>query len=550
MKKILLFLLLISLSISLVGCNSSKVEIIEKNENTTEGEYTGKTIILHTNDMHGGYLIEEGASEGGLEGYAAISSIKKDFEAKGATVILADGGDFSQGSIYVSLNKGVAASTLMDEVGYDVVTIGNHEFDYGFEQLKRNIENKNYKVVCSNVFENDKLIADSEVIIKVGKLKIGFFGLLTPEAQTGTIPNNVKNCRFTEKQDLYDIAQKEIDLLKKESDIVICLSHLGVAESCLGNRSVDVYANTNGIDFIIDGHSHNVMEAGEAGEPIQSAGTKGTYAGVIIIDNETKAIESNYLIETKDIEADNDVLDLVMETMSEIDEKYGSIFANSDVDLDGIKEHVRCEETNLGDLISDAIKWHAIENGYVDMDASHVVSIMNGGGIRANINKGGVSMKDVTTVMPFGNTISVDYVSGSELLEALEASTFAVPAIIGGFPHVSGMEITVDATKPYDAGNEYPESTYQKPNSISRVTINSINGNPFDENEMYAVVASNFIAQGGDTYYVFKAATDEGRCFDSSIGLDEATIEYIDKALEGKITEEYLESQGRIIIKQ
>lgn len=552
MKKFLSLLLALFMVFALVGCSSSStgtVATVTKEENKVAGKYAGKTIILHTNDMHGGFL-DATDNDGGLEGYAAVAAAKKHFEDWGATVILVDDGDYSQGSIYVSLNKGAAATDLMNQAGYDIVGLGNHEFDYGVESLKANHEGKNYKVLCSNVFEGDKTLFDSEEIIKVGNLKVGFFGLETPETQTKVNPNYVQGLTFTEGQDLYDVAQKEADLLKSEADLVICLAHLGVDEESAGQRSTDVYANTTGIDFIIDGHSHTMMEAGENGEPIQSTGTKGQYVGVIVIDNATKKIERNFLYGLNNIEADIAVLDAAQAYMKDIDAEYGSVFANTEVTLDGEKSHVRAQETNLGDLVADAMIWETLKAGSIEVADENLVAITNGGGIRATIKEGGVTMKDINTVLPFGNTLAVDYCTGAELLESLEASTYAVPETLGGFPQVAGIEFTVDSTVAFDAGEEYPDSTYCKPNSIKRVTIQSINGKAFDENATYAIVTNNFCAAGGDTYYAFKKAYDAGRGFDTGMVLDEVVMDYITNALGGKITAaQYGETQGRITIK-
>ena len=552
MKKFLSLLLALFMVFALVGCSSSStgtVATVTKEENKVAGKYAGKTIILHTNDMHGGFL-DATDNDGGLEGYAAVAAAKKHFEDWGATVILVDDGDYSQGSIYVSLNKGAAATDLMNQAGYDIVGLGNHEFDYGVESLKANHEGKNYKVLCSNVFEGDKTLFDSEEIIKVGNLKVGFFGLETPETQTKVNPNYVQGLTFTEGQDLYDVAQKEADLLKSEADLVICLAHLGVDEESVGQRSTDVYANTTGIDFIIDGHSHTMMEAGENGEPIQSTGTKGQYVGVIVIDNATKKIERNFLYGLNNIEADIAVLDAAQAYMKDIDAEYGSVFANTEVTLDGEKSHVRAQETNLGDLVADAMIWETLKAGSIEVADENLVAITNGGGIRATIKEGGVTMKDINTVLPFGNTLAVDYCTGAELLESLEASTYAVPETLGGFPQVAGIEFTVDSTVAFDAGEEYPDSTYCKPNSIKRVTIQSINGKAFDENATYAIVTNNFCAAGGDTYYAFKKAYDAGRGFDTGMVLDEVVMDYITNALGGKITAaQYGETKGRITIK-
>ena len=552
MKKVNKFLFAVLMSllmiITLVSCSGDDGSIV-KEENTVEGPYSGKTIILHTNDTHGALKVNpDEDAVAGLEGYATVAFVKKDFESKGATVILVDDGDYSQGSVYVSLNKGAASTDLMNQVGYDLVGLGNHEFDYGLDQLKSNFENKNYKVICANVFDGEKTIFDSNAVFKVGKVKIGFFGLLTPETQTKVNPNYVKGLTFTEKEDLYATAQKEADALAKKADIVICLGHLGTDDESIGNRSVDVYSNTNGIDFIIDGHSHTVMEKGPNGEPIQSTGSNFENIGVIVIDNATKTIENNYLLEINMFEPDSEVLSSATAVMSDIDKTYGAVFANSEVDLNGVKEKVRSQETNMGDLATDSMIWEVLKNGSIDVADDMIIAVTNGGGIRNSIAKGGVKMSDVNSVLPFGNTIAVNYITGAELLEALEASTFSTPEPAGAFPQIAGMKITIDTTKKYDEGAEYPDSTYKAPNSITRVTIDEVNGKPFDPNATYAVVTNDFLAAGGDTYYAFKKAYDAGKGFDTGVKLDEALIDYITNELNGTIGSKYAEPQERISI--
>ncbi len=162
-----------------------------------------------------------------------------------------------------------------------------------------------------------------------------------------------------------------------------------------------------------------------------------------------------------------------------------------------------------------------------------MIAITNGGGIRATINAGSVTKKDLNTVLPFGNTVSVIYVTGAEILEALEASTYCTPDAIGGFPQVSGIKFTIDTSVAFDQGDAYPNSTYYRPASIKRVSIQSVNGKPFSLTDTYAVVTNNFTAAGGDTYYVFGNASNQ---FDTGIVMDEAVMEYVQTKLGGKIT--------------
>lgn len=533
MRKFLSVLLAMAMVLSL-----SVTSFAADTDSEAKAEMAGKTVILHTNDVHGA-----------IEGYAYITALKADYEAKGAEVILVDAGDYSQGEVYVSDTKGLDAVEMMNVTGYDVVTLGNHEFDYGYAQLKENMTKADFKILCANVYGEDGtpiFDANYTYTTKSG-VKIGFFGMETPEAQTKANPALIKGLKFD--TDLKAVAEKQLEALK-DDDVVIALSHLGVDDSSKPYTSYDLYNAAKGIDFIIDGHSHSVMIKGKNGEPIQSTGTKFANIGVIVIDDASKKIESNSLFEIKeDTAKDATVAAAAQKIIDRIDKEYGAVFAKSKVELNGAKapNGNRDGETNNGDLITDAMLWKVMQNKEgLTVNEDHVVAITNGGGIRAAIKVGDVTKKDIKTVLPFGNTIEVIYVTGTELLEALEASTFCVPESIGGFPQVSGISYTISTGAVYDANAEtYPASTYYGPKSINRVTINSINGKDFKLGDTYAVVTNNFSAAGGDTYYAFKAATAK---FDTGVPLDEAVMEYITTELKGVIGEQYAAPQGRILM--
>lgn len=533
MRKFLSVLLAMAMVLSL-----SVTSFAADTDSEAKAEMAGKTVILHTNDVHGA-----------IEGYAYITALKADYEAKGAEVILVDAGDYSQGEVYVSDTKGLDAVEMMNVTGYDVVTLGNHEFDYGYAQLKENMTKADFKILCANVYGEDGtpiFDANYTYTTKSG-VKIGFFGMETPEAQTKANPALIKGLKFD--TDLKAVAEKQLEALK-DDDVVIALSHLGVDDSSKPYTSYDLYNAAKGIDFIIDGHSHSVMTKGKNGEPIQSTGTKFANIGVIVIDDASKKIESNSLYEIKeDTAKDAAVAAAAQKIIDRIDKEYGAVFAKSKVELNGAKapNGNRDGETNNGDLITDAMLWKVMQNKEgLTVNEDHVVAITNGGGIRAAIKVGDVTKKDIKTVLPFGNTIEVIYVTGNELLEALEASTFCVPESIGGFPQVSGISYTISTGAVYDANAEtYPASTYYGPKSINRVTINSINGKDFKANDTYAVVTNNFCAEGGDTYYAFAAATSK---FDTGVTLDMAVMDYITKELKGVIGEQYAAPQGRILM--
>ena len=501
----------------------------------------GKTVILHSNDVHGA-----------IKGYANIAALKAEYEAEGATVILVDAGDYSQGTTYVSSTKGLDAVKMMNVAGYDFATLGNHEFDYGYEQLKSNMSEAHFKVLCANVLDAEgNSIFDATAIKEVNGVKIGFFGLETPETQTKANPALIKGLQFLGGEKMYECAQAQVAALKDAgADIIVCLAHLGIDGESEPNRSVDLFAKVEGIDFIIDGHSHSVMEKGPSDEPIQSTGYQFKNIGVIVIDNATKTIESNKLVAVTEESAKDKAVEVAAADIIErITAEYGAVFAKSEVELNGDKAPGnRNMETNLGDLITDSMMWQILKDAdSLAVPAENIVAVTNGGGIRAWIHKGEITKNDVFTVLPFGNTLTVVYVKGADLLEALEASTYCTPAAVGGFPQIAGMKITVVTKAQYDANEEtYPGSTYHGPKSINRVTIDEVNGKPFDPNATYAVATNNFTAAGGDTYYAF--ARSEGS-IDTGYTLDTILMDYIKEELNGVIGEKYAEPDGRITIK-
>ena len=505
-------------------------------------DYTGKTVILHSNDVHGQ-----------IDGYAYIAGLRNYFLDLGAEVILVDAGDFSQGSIYVSSSKGASAVEMMNAAGYDIVTLGNHEFDFGYPQLMDNLSKAQFQPICADVTLDEtgaSILPASAVFTTPSGLKVAFVGVETPETMTKVNPGLVNMITFAAFDKLYETTQAAVDEVKGDADLVFGLVHLGVdAESKVnGYRSIDLLQKVTGFDMLIDGHSHTSMTAGQNGEPIQSTGTKFENIGVIVIDNEAKGIEANFLIPTfigsklygfKFI--DETVKALADEITAKVDAEYNAVFATSEVLLNGDKAPGnRTEETNLGDLITDALVWSVLKEGGIEqVEPNAVVGITNGGGIRAPIAVGDVSKKDINTVLPFGNTVAVAYVTGNELLEALEASTFCTPDAVGGYPQTSGIEWTLDTTKAFDQGDVYvldgKESSYFAPASINRVTITKINGEPFNPEATYAVVTNNFCAAGGDTYNVFARSSAS---FDTGIPMDEAVMAYVAEVLQGKVTAE------------
>ena len=498
-----------------------------------EEDLSGHIVILHTNDVHGG-----------IDGYASVAALKDAYEAAGAQVLLMDAGDFIQGSTSVNVSQGANAVELMNMAGYDVATTGNHEFDYGYANLKTLMEQAEFPILAANAFtaEGELAMDEANTTFQLGDVTVGVFGLATPETATKAHPAKLEGVTFLAEDELFNCAQEQVDELTAEGcDYIICLGHLGIDAESTGNRSIDLLENVTGIDVFIDGHSHSEQSdiaevtdgTGMVGDTIlTSTGTKLENIGVVdiaadgTIDATTIPMED--VTATEGFTPDQAIVDRVAEINAQIEEEMGVVIGTSEVNLNGVKEEVRAGETNLGDLVTDAMLWQAgLDNEAVD------AAITNGGGIRASISAGDITKQFVNDVLPFGNTLYVIELTGAELLEALEASTFVTPEPEGGFPQVAGMEFVVNTGADFDAGELYPGTTFHEPNSINRVSILTVGGDAFDVNATYTIVTNDFMAAGGDTYYAFSAA-ESG--YDTGIPLDQVVMDYITEELDGTVT--------------
>ena len=530
-------LLALALSLALLLSLAVPVCAAETTTSTTK-DLTGHIVILHTNDVHGG-----------IAGYAKLAAVKESYTASGAYTLLVDAGDYIQGDPTVSASQGKTAIELMNSTGYDAATVGNHEFDYGYANLKTISAQANFPILATNVRYNGATAFDSHTIFTAanGK-KIGVFGLETPETATKAHPAKIQGVTFVGGQDMMKLAQTEVDTLKAAGcDYVICLGHLGIDAESTGNRSLDVLNAVTGIDVFIDGHSHSTLDqikaatngTGKIGNAyLTSTGTKLANVGVVDIAPDGTITTSNVPLDT--LTAENaDTAAVIQRIQQQIDADYGAVFAQSEVQLNGEKAQVRTGETNLGDLITDAMLWQAGTLGE-KVDAA----ISNGGGIRASLSVGGLTKKDINTVLPFGNTLYLVKLTGAQLLEALEASTCSLPESIGAFPQVSGIEYTVNTGAKFSSTENYPGSTYGKPNAVNRVTIQSVGGAAFDPAETYSIVTNDFLGAGGDTYYTFKSSPVG---YDTGVPLDEVLMDYITAQCKGTITKAaYGQTAGRI----
>ena len=529
---------------------------------TFAGVLDGYLVILHTNDVHGrAYTTDQ------FIGYAGIKQAKENLISQGADVLLLDAGDYSQGTPIVNLSQGANAFEFMNLAGYDAATLGNHEFDWGSDNLFQNTSKAKFKILCANILRvpGDELIFEPRTIftLKNGD-KIGVFGLETPECATKVHPDKSKGVKFLGDKDMYNVAQTQIAELKQNGDckLIIGIGHLGDSDETAPNRSIDLIANTRGIDLFIDGHSHTRIEGGSkegntlrvsTGEFSKSLGyvayklnKDGNYelvkCGLFDRDNIFAPIMASANLPMVDEEL-KAYIDGINE---EITKELSKPTAKTLVDLNGARNPGnRTEETNRGDLCADAVLW---EGQQCDKDV--VVAVVNGGSIRAGLKVGDISMLDLKTCCPYGNTVCVLSVKGSELLEAMETATYTSPDELGAFPQIAGMEMIVDTTVPWVPGEKYPDSTYYAPKTLgSRVTITSVGGKPFDPNAIYKIATCDFLAAGGDTYYAFKYGfRTAGE--NTAIAIEDALVEYTTNVLGGVIDERYASPQGRLIIKK
>jgi len=549
MKRILAWILALTLALGLVVTGFAEAP-------------KGRLVILHTNDVHGRAVADPA---GKVLGYAAIAQYKKDLEAAGDSVLLLDAGDASQGTPLVNLSMGKTAIEFMNAAGYDAITPGNHEFDWGLDNARQLAGLADFPMLSANIInhlEGDLTFVAHKIFDMPNGMKVGVFGLTTPETMTKAHPDKVRGIDFLQGEALYEAARKQVEELKAAgADIVVLLSHLGMDEESAPNRSQDVLENATGIDLVIDGHSHTLLEKGKkVGDTlVVSTGYNGQNLGVVVYDGEKftaslfAGLGKSAVVEVEGVpysallsaKLDPEVAELVNSTNRAVKEELSKVFAKTEVFLNGERDPGnRTEETNLGDFAADAILW-AARQALGDQVAA---AITNGGGIRASIQVGDITMNDMKTVFPFGNEVSVLEVKGSELLEALEAATSATPKALGAFPQVSGIVFSIDTTVPYENGEQYPDSTYYAPAKPgSRVKIESVGGQPFDPEALYIIATNDFTAAGGDTYYAFRYPNATSG-YKTGVALEDALVNYVTTVLGGVVGQDYANPQGRITV--
>ena len=483
--------------------------------------------ILYTNDVHT-YIDKQSPKLT----YAAIADLKQSYQNAGKDVLLVDAGDHVQGTAYGSMDEGASIIKLMNAAGYDVATPGNHEFDYGMDRAKAIMKEADFPYLSCNWVDlrtTLRVLPSVKVFVRGGR-RIAFVGVTTPETFTKSTP-----AYFMDKaqrkyiydiqggedgKKLYDAVQKAIDKAKLLADVVIGLGHLGVDPSSSPWTSEEVIAHTSGFDAFIDGHSHTVME----NKQVQDASGKAvtlTQTGSYFANVGEMTIAADGTITTKLIPThegmDAGIAAMQTSWVNTVDDMLGEKIAVGDSDFyvsdpaTG-KRRIRSAETNLGDFVADGIYTYFNEIEELHCD----VAIMNGGGIRTDVEAGPWSFKTCKTVSPFGNVACLMSVTGKQIQDALEfAARFAGEdgKENGGFLQVAGAtyEIHTDIpnTVQTDEKNVWIGSATGTPRVQNVKIYDKASGSylPLDPGATYALAGMNYTLRNlGDGFAMFDGA--------------------------------------------
>lgn len=502
-------------------------------------------VILYENDVHCA-----------VDGYARLVATKREQEAMTPYVGTVSCGDFAQGDLVGSVSHGEYIVDIMNHVGYDVVTLGNHEFDYGMEQLFGLTEKLEAPVACANFrdLRTEKPVFAPYHLISYGQVDVAFVGLTTTSTPTSTSPLTYQDEEGNtiygfSKEEFYNCAQQQIDEARAEgADYVIALCHLGDVPEDDHPTSLSLIAQTKGVDAVLDGHSHSVIPdtlvMNREGSPVllSSTGTRFQYIGLLTIGTDGKL--SSRLSDTH--AADEATTNLIEEIKGKVTEAGAQVVATNSVQLIAEDSEgnrlVRLQEMPLGNLCADAFRQ------ILNTD----VAMMNGGGIRASLPVGEVTYNHLISVFPFGNVACTASLTGQQLADALEVSVRSLPEENGSFMQVSGIRFEVDTTIPSPVvigEDELFSHIADAPRRVSHIYIKDKESDayqPLDLEKRYTLagVDYNLTELGSDG--LFRYVTLENK----DLGTDvEILAAYIEQTLGGVISSPYDSVEGRIVIK-
>ncbi|XOJ53534.1 bifunctional metallophosphatase/5'-nucleotidase [Candidatus Pseudothioglobus sp. Uisw_050_01] len=481
--------------------------------------------ILHTNDFHARFRpiskydnncsAENNAEGKCFGGSARLITAIEDARSRHENTVLLDGGDQFQGTLFYNLYKGKVAAEMMNKLGYDGMTVGNHEFDDGPETLRAFMDAVNFPVLMANANvdmepELKGKLQKSTVIERSGH-KIGLIGLVTEDVVDISSPGD--NIIFT---DAITAAQAEVDSLTAAGvGIIILMSHSSY------EIDKEIAANTTGIDVIVGGHDNaylsNISDRAKGPYPTVVNGTQivqayayGKYLGElsVVFDDEGEVISATGEPITIDgsVNENSQIVARLDELEKPITDLKETLVGNVSSSLNGDRAVCRVQECDMGNMITDAMRAAGMEKGYS-------IALANSGGIRASLDAGQVTLGEIMTILPFQNTMSTFKVTGKQLLAAIENGVSQVEDGSGRFPQVSGMRFSFDASKP---ANE----------RVTSIEIQESNGSFSALNlyGTYGMVSNNFIRAGGDGYKMFRSATD---IYDFGPDLADVVVDYI-----------------------
>ena len=541
----------------------------DKTKRFLQSEKSNDIVILHTNDVHCG--VQDSI------GYDGLMLYKKQLLQKHNNVILVDAGDHIQGGTIGQITSGEAIIDIMNELEYDVVTLSNHEFDYGIEQLET-IKNKlNCEYISSNYCykKNKESIYPPYKIIEKGGKKIGFIGVATPETLTKSYLITLLDDKgeliydfLTENhnQDLYERVQKHIDeLQEKKVDYIIILAHMGKGgDSLEEDTSIELLKNLKNVNALIDGHTHLIYsektpDKNNNNVILVQTGTKLTNIGVLTIhENGTLSHENidevpydptlaeQTLIVTRSskiryVDKDmsefiNDIYDSFSDKLNEVIGKSDfliNVYKNATESTDSHTQLSRIGENALCNLVADSMR----ELGEGD------ITILNAGTVRADINKGNITYQNVLNVLPYSDDIIVKEITGQTILEALEFGVRNFPEQNARFPQVSHITYKLDTS--INSSVVVDENkVFKKLGGENRVYDIKINGEKLDLKKKYTISSRYFILNGGDGYSMFANC----ETIKTSLGVDnEVLLHYIRNNSNGTIPIKYKAAEGRLL---
>jgi 2',3'-cyclic-nucleotide 2'-phosphodiesterase (5'-nucleotidase family) len=468
----------------------------------------GRLTILHLNDFHGWLLPHRDGAGGPERGGAARLASLVGSQRSGPTLFLA-AGDLWQGTNLSNVFAGQPVIEAFNLMGLDASAAGNHEFDNGLDTFRQRAGEARFPFLAANVRGADFLRRWE--VRKVGGLTVGLFGLSTPETPVATHPRNVAGLTF---DDPVAAAREAVDALRPAADLVVCLSHLGIDED---ERLAEAVP---GIDVIVGGHTHTRVDVPtRVGRTlVLQAYERGEFLGRLELTVGRDGVgQVAYRLLPVGAEAgeDGEVARLVAGYQRLLEGRMGEILGRAAVDLDGAKERIRSRETNLGNLVADALR----------EAAGAEAAVMNGGGIRAGIAAGPITVGNVYDVLPFDTWAVALRVTGAELAQALEVGLSRVEAGDGGFPQVSGISFTWNPAAP----------------ALARLREVRVGGEVLIPDRRYLVATNDFLAAGGNNYAAFAGHelvfNDSGRFLRDVLAAHVRRAGRVDARVEGRIRE-------------